>query len=301
MCARLHTVSAQKLAETLTELTRGPEAREETLHCFVRERRMRIAPDSHFLGESPRLPIRVGKRVTQEELAEHLGISRGWYARFEAGAPAAFSIALLRRLGDLLLLVQSERAELVRLAMPELEPVLSGDSSSLYDAVRGVRNAVKRLWAATSEAEIFHVAGEEARRLLPHSELIWVQRELQTEALFPHPGWHSATRLAEARADALRRLTPEQIARLDALWQPTPAGEILPFEAYPRDIVRQIYLSLREHGLAGNSLSLVAAHIQGSSGFSGGLMSSSTRPHEMTKLDGTMLSAIADFASMSLR
>lgn len=87
----------------------GPEPREETLHRFVRERRLRLAPESHFLGASPRLATRIGKPVTQEELAEQLGISRGWYSRFEAGRPAGFSIPLLGRLSDLLLLSAPDR------------------------------------------------------------------------------------------------------------------------------------------------------------------------------------------------
>ena len=64
----------------------GTEARKEGLHRFVRERRLRLAPESPVLGGSPRYPTRIGKFVTQEELAEHLGISRGWYSRFEVGA-----------------------------------------------------------------------------------------------------------------------------------------------------------------------------------------------------------------------
>src|SRR5260370_18855246 len=112
----------------------GDEGREEALHRFVRERRMRLARGSHFLGERPRLPIRVGKRVTQEELAEHLEISRGWYARFEAGAPPVFSIPLLSRLGDMLLLSAPERAELLRLALPGLAPVVPRNSTTLYAA-----------------------------------------------------------------------------------------------------------------------------------------------------------------------
>jgi hypothetical protein len=95
---------------------------------------MRLAPESHFLGKRPRLPILVGKRVTQEELAEHLD-PRGWYARFEAGAPAVFSIPLLSRLSDMSLLSAADRAELGRLATPELAPVVSQDSTKLYEVL----------------------------------------------------------------------------------------------------------------------------------------------------------------------
>jgi DNA-binding Xre family transcriptional regulator len=105
----------------------GAEGREEALHRFVRERRLRLAPESRFLGDAPRFPTRVGKVVTQEELAEHLGISRQWYARLEGGASAGFSTPLLARLCDLLRLSPSERAELVRLAMPELVYLVRND------------------------------------------------------------------------------------------------------------------------------------------------------------------------------
>jgi Helix-turn-helix domain len=105
--------------------SKGAEARKAALHRFVRERRLRLAPESPVLGDSPRFPTRIGKFVTQEELAEHLGISRQWYARFEGGAPAGFSTQLLSRLSDLLLLSPSERAEFVRLAMPELVYLVS--------------------------------------------------------------------------------------------------------------------------------------------------------------------------------
>jgi transcriptional regulator with XRE-family HTH domain len=260
---------------------------------------MRLAPESRFLGKHPRLPIRVGKRVTQEELAEYLEISRGWYARFEAGAPAEFSIRLLSRLADMLLLSAPERAELVRLAMPESAPVVPRDSTNLYEALGVVRRAVNRLWRATSEDEILFVAGEEARQLLPFFELIFARRVVaREEAQFLQPGGNSAARLAEARTCGLRRATPQQSARVDALWQRTAGGDMLPIEAYPAESLRLYRLALHEHGIDWSSP--VAAHIRGSSGAAlvGG---DSTRPHDVTELDRTMLSTIADFASLALQ
>jgi transcriptional regulator with XRE-family HTH domain len=263
---------------------------------------MQIAPESRFLGESQRLPIRVGKRVTQEEIAEHLGVSRGWYSRFESGAAAVFSVPLLNRLGDILLLSTPERAQLAWLAKPELGSMVSPDSTDLYEALGVVRRAVKRLWSASSEGEILRIAGEEARQLLPHTELIWVQRgELgsREDVLFPKPGVESAARLARAREESLRRYTPEQLGRVAALAQRTPVGDILPFEAFPRDIISLVEVALRENGLAGKSLRLTIAPIRASSGFRGSLCSSSTRPHDLT-LDRALPSAIADFASLAL-
>ena len=207
------------------------EGREGALHHFVRERRARLVPDSHFLGDVPRFPARIGKPVTQEELAEHLGISRQWYSRFESGAAAGFSTRLLNRLGDLLLLPPMERAELMRLATPEHATIVSRDSTALYEALRDMRQTVKRLWRATSEVEIVNIAGEEARGLLPHFELVFARRlaAAQDEAQFRQSDGSSGARLAEARAEALRRFTAEQLERLDALLEaPRPAASCPP-------------------------------------------------------------------------
>jgi transcriptional regulator with XRE-family HTH domain len=236
--------------------------------------------------------------VTQEELAEYLGVSRSWYARFESGAPAAFSIPLLNRLGDILLLSPSERAELVRLAKPEFVPFVERESTYLYDALGSVREAVKRLWTATSEGEILHIAGEETRRLVPCFELIFVRRIVALEEVqFPQPGAHSTARLAEARAYGLRLVTPEQLAGLDALWQPTSGGDLVPISAYPPDWLRLYRLVLHEYGIDWSPP--LAAHIRGSSG-SALVGGTSTHPHDVTEFERTMLSTIADFASLAL-
>jgi hypothetical protein len=191
---------------------------------------------------------------------------------------------------------------LVRLAIPELAPVISRDSTDIYEALGVVRRAVKRLFTATSEDEILHAAGEEARQLLPRFELIFAHRIVAVEeAQFPQPGGNWAARLAEARNYALRRLTPEQLARLDAFWQRTPAGALLPFDAYPPDCLRQVRLALHEHGIDWKDWELpVSAHIRGSSG-SALVGGTSRRPNDVTELERTMLSTIADFASLALQ
>ena len=185
--------------------------------------------------------------------------------------------------------------------MPEVASVVQRDSSSLYEALTVVRRAVKRLWGGTSEGEILHVAGEEARQLLPSFELVFARRiGAPEEAPFPQRGANSAERLAAARANALRRYTPQQLSRRDAinLWQSVPAGVLVSLDAYPPDLVRVYRLALREHGIAWDSP--VAAHIRWSSG-SAHVGATSTRPHEVSDVERAMLSAIADFASLALR
>jgi hypothetical protein len=72
----------------------------------------------------------------------------------------------------------------------------------------------------------------------------------------------------------------------------------VPSEAYPPDLLRLLRRALREHGIESDSP--VVAHVRGSSGSAlvGGM---STRPHDVTELERTMLSTIADFASLALQ
>jgi hypothetical protein len=158
---------------------------------------------------------------------------------------------------------------------------------------------VKRLWRASSECEIVHVAGEEARQLLPCFELIFARRIVAVEeAQFLRPGGSSAARLAEARSYGLRRATPEQSARVDALWQRSAEGALVPIDAYPPESLRLYRLSLHEHGI--DWTEPVAAHIRGRSG-SALVGATSSRPHDVTELERTVLSTIADFASLALQ
>jgi transcriptional regulator with XRE-family HTH domain len=279
-----------------------------TLGAFLKTLRMRIHGELCALGPYERLSSRRGKRVTQEEAAEAIGVSRVWYATLESDARVRASTGALSRLADVLMLSADERVRLFQLAIPDLvrltmqeqAPVASPASTDFYEALRDVRQTVKRLWWATSEGEIVQVAGEEARRLLPHFELVFARRIVvpEDDALLPYPRRGSGARLAVARADTLRRIPPELHVRLDALWQRAPAGVLLSSEAYTLDIVRVVRLMLREHGITWGSP--VSAHILGPRGSAhvGGM---STRPHHVTELERTILSTIADFASLAMR
>jgi transcriptional regulator with XRE-family HTH domain len=282
--------------------SREGTAREEALGRFLRERRLRLAPESRVLGGRPRLSMRVGKLVTQEEAAEHLEISRNWYARFEGGGAARFSTSLLTRLCDLLLLSSSERVELMRLAMPELATVVSRDASALYVALHDVRKVVKRFWTASSEAEILVCAGEEARRMLPDPDLIFVHPPLHValdeSLLFQHRRSNIAARFGDARAELSARWTPEQVGRMDTLIARAGAGEILRFEHWPRDVVEVFNLVGREYGLAWDSV--IGARISRAND-SLLLNGISSQARDVTEIDRAVISAIAEFASLALR
>jgi len=97
---------------------RSPSAQLTTL---LRHFRWRIDPAIAALGPHRRLPSRRGKPVTQEELAEFLGVSRTWYGLLESKKPVRVSLALLDRLSAVLMLTHEERAKLFALALPELD------------------------------------------------------------------------------------------------------------------------------------------------------------------------------------
>src|ERR1700676_4188865 len=71
---------------------------------LLRRCRLRIAPERPSLGPHLRLPLRIGRTVSQEEVAEAVGISREWYVRMERGRSANPSNATLSALADALMM-----------------------------------------------------------------------------------------------------------------------------------------------------------------------------------------------------
>jgi transcriptional regulator with XRE-family HTH domain len=95
-------------------------AADPQLGSFLRMCRLRINKDATTLGNYHRLPCKVGRLVTQEELAEAVGISRSWYKMLESPAGVRSSIGLLVCLRDALELSPWETKHLFRLALPDL-------------------------------------------------------------------------------------------------------------------------------------------------------------------------------------
>jgi DNA-binding XRE family transcriptional regulator len=90
------------------------------LASFLKARRRRIPPDSTTLGSWERLPVRRGRPVTQEEVAEAVGISRNWYRRLENGDAVRASVKLLDRIAKAFQFTPEERTNLFVLGIPEL-------------------------------------------------------------------------------------------------------------------------------------------------------------------------------------
>ena len=90
------------------------------LASFLKTRRRSIPPDSTSLGSWERLPVRRGRRVTQEEIAEAVGISRNWYRRLESADAPRASAKLLDRIAAAFQFTPEERTNLFVLGIPEL-------------------------------------------------------------------------------------------------------------------------------------------------------------------------------------
>jgi DNA-binding XRE family transcriptional regulator len=87
---------------------------------FLKTRRRSIPTDSMTLGSWERLPVRRGRRVTQEEIAEAVGISRNWYRRLESGDAPRASAKLLDRIAQAFQFTPEERMNLFVLGIPEI-------------------------------------------------------------------------------------------------------------------------------------------------------------------------------------
>jgi DNA-binding XRE family transcriptional regulator len=90
------------------------------LASFLKARRQNIPPNCVSLGSWERLPARRGRRVTQEELAEAVGVSRNWYRRLENGDAPRASVKLLDRIAKAFQFTPEERTTLFVLGIPEI-------------------------------------------------------------------------------------------------------------------------------------------------------------------------------------
>lgn len=63
----------------------------------IKQRRLAIPPENLVIGEYRRDPQRIGRPVTQAEIAEALEISREWYCAFENGRCPDVSPELIRK------------------------------------------------------------------------------------------------------------------------------------------------------------------------------------------------------------
>jgi transcriptional regulator with XRE-family HTH domain len=129
---------------------------------LIRGARTSIDPFVTMLGPIRRLDSRIGRPITQDEVAEASGISRQWYATLEQGAPVNVSLAVLDRIACVLELDGPTRSELFALCFPEVTRVFRTEEA----ASPLVGSIAMRLAAAKSELEAIAITAKALLTLL---------------------------------------------------------------------------------------------------------------------------------------
>lgn len=275
----------------------------DRMNRLLRRCRTRIVPGHALLGRYLRLPSRVGKAVTQEEVAEAVGISRQWYAMLESDRAVSPSATVLGRIADALMMSPSERASLFRFALPELRlESPTRTSREVLDAFGSLRRLMRRLWAATSEAEALTVIREEA------------STQLEADAIL------TRTRVAEGHWDQAASGDPaggERGQQCQALirqrWgAPTvDDSHVYSFIRRPGEVVTRPERDARWPVLAAKVREAVNAHdsaeatwamanVQTQHGFVARLMAVHNTRHEFSETERAMLGTLSELASVAL-
>jgi transcriptional regulator with XRE-family HTH domain len=187
-------------------LTRGYGVAPAGPGDFLKTHRQRLARESVELGPFPRHPLRVGKPVTQEEMAEALEVSRQWYAMLEADTARA-SPALVSRIGAVLSLNADERHELFGLAIPEFAAPSAPERPRLLDALSAqTAGALEHAIGSTADIEMT------ARRLDRLRERFLSSGEIEQAALRPRVV-RSWLRSRSNNVDAAQKAAPFLFAR----------------------------------------------------------------------------------------
>jgi transcriptional regulator with XRE-family HTH domain len=273
------------------------EGERERFGALLKQFRLRLNVELKSLGPFLRLPARIGKMPTQEEIAEAVGISRVWYAMLESDRRVRVSAQVLARISEVLMVSAGERDELFSLALPELRSVaLTDRSTALLAALARLRPVTRRLWAATTEAEALTIVREYAMAQLEPDLMV------------------TRTRVGRGRwayAGAGDSEGGERVEQLDELLR-SRSGEAAVDESLCYPIMGQPGELLTRHertadtdggeleAVGWNDISFAIACVRSQGGFVARLLAVHHTAHSFTELERAELSVLADLASLAL-
>jgi transcriptional regulator with XRE-family HTH domain len=284
----------------VTELEAAEGHEHARLSGLLKRCRARLGPECRSLGPYLRRPIRIGKAVTQEEVAEAAGISRVWYATLENDRRVRFSARTLGRIADALMMDPPERETLFRLAVPALRSAsLAGTSTAILEAFGSLQRLMRRLWAATTEAEALTVVREHALTQLAPD------------------GIQTLTRVAEGRwvrdTTGDRDLAKRYDAMIQGRWDAASIDDLCchtlmvrPGEVLTRyerdtcfpDLAAKERPALDAIGLS--DLSFAMANVRSQRGFAARLLVIHRTNHAFSNVERAQLSTLADLTSLAL-
>jgi transcriptional regulator with XRE-family HTH domain len=273
------------------------------LALFLKSLRGRIDPHVRALGPHVRCPHRLGKRVTQEELAEAIGVTREWYAMLESATTTRPSTSLADRLADALMVTPEERARLFRLAVPEAWHGCPGDDSlAVLDAYSRLRSLTKRLWTATSVEEILTTASEQIADWFDGAVLVRSSRRRDSGLWEPRSvdDKQDQSKAAKAIEEIARRVlrTTGSIDGLCFYPRLASAGDVATPDLWPLPVQREmpkVCERLRVAGFAG-----MYARVLSRSGFIGALYIVHDFGHSYSASDHAVFGAFAELTSVAL-
>ncbi len=135
---------------------------QQELGAFLRERRAALAPfDVHL---PPGRLRRSG--LTQEQVAELVGVSRQWYIAFENGRLPRPTLSLVRRVAEALRLHPAQTDHLLRLAsaheLPAVAAYAAGLSNGSLEAAAAIRNLARRCGSIADTTTLAVLAAQAA-------------------------------------------------------------------------------------------------------------------------------------------
>lgn len=279
---------------------RAEDHEKEQLGELLKRCRARIAPGCASLGPYLRLPNRIGKPITQAEVAEAVGITRQWYMMMETDRAVRVSASVLARIADVLMMDPAEREALFRLGVPELRrSSLTQQSTAILDAFGSLRPLMRRLWVATTEAEALTVVREYAVTQLAPDRM------------------QTLTRVAEGRWDRASTGDSEPPKRYEALLRDSTRDVVVDdlccytLMAQPGELITRSERDARFPDLAAKEgpvlqamgladLSFAMASIRSQRGFVARLLAVHHRAHAFSEIDRAQLSTLAELASLAL-
>jgi transcriptional regulator with XRE-family HTH domain len=274
--------------------------------AFLKEHRRRIPRDSLSLGRYVRLQTRRGKVVTQEELAEIIGVSRVWYAMLESGAALNTSPRLLARLADALDLSAEDRKILFKLALPDFSAAASEFTvaKNLSTAVVPLRIAARRLWNATSESEILSEVAEALSTIFGDSDFTGAFKRIQPGRWdFPVilGGETYRNAIAELHYNLTVGMTPAQIDETMLYGVLTEPGQVGTRHELHRSVSQKRRIDRTFASLGFEATNFLDAHVKSREGREATIFATYIDgKKDFTEFDRAVMGALADLASLAL-
>jgi transcriptional regulator with XRE-family HTH domain len=257
------------------------------------------------LGPHLRLPVRRGKLVTQEEIAEAIGVSRVWYAMLESGAALRASPKLLARLASALSLSDDDREMLFKLARPLSAG--AGSLATLKDLssfIAPLHTTARRVWNATSEFDVLVAIAEGVGELFVDADFVGAFTRVKP-GQWDYPviigAGHWEGRLAELRDELYDGLRPAQIDESMLHGVLTEPGQVGTREELHRNLTVKPRIDSAFRSVGFESATFLKAHVKSREGFGATIFANYIAGgKDFSELERSLLSSLADLGSVAL-